>query len=98
MSVRCTREEPIVSPSSVDEIELSDLDWWARPQAERDEAFARLRAERPVARMVLPELPYPEVPELGVPETEYWAVTRHADLVEVSRQAELFCSGKGTNI
>jgi cytochrome P450 len=38
------------------------------------------------------------VPELGIPETEYWAVTRHADVVEASRQPALFCSGKGTNI
>lgn len=84
--------------SAVDEIDLSDLDWWARPLAEREEAFALLRAERPIARMIMPELPYPEVPELAQPETEYWAVTRHADLIEASRQATLFCSGKGTNI
>jgi cytochrome P450 len=48
--------------------------------------------------MVMPELAYPEVPELSQPETEYWAVTRHAELIEVSRQSALFCSGKGTNI
>jgi cytochrome P450 len=84
--------------SAVNDIDLSDLDWWARPLDERDEAFALLRRERPVARMVMPELPYPEVPELSQPETEYWAVSRHADLVEASRQPALFCSGKGTNI
>ncbi len=84
--------------SAVDQIDLSNLDWWARPLTERDEAFALLRAERPIARMVMPELPYPEVPELSQPETEYWAVTRHAELIEVSRQPALFCSGKGTNI
>jgi cytochrome P450 len=84
--------------SAVDQIDLSDLEWWARPLAERDEGFALLRAERPIARMVMPELPYPEVPELSQPETEYWAVTRHAELIEASRQPALFCSGKGTNI
>jgi cytochrome P450 len=84
--------------SAVDEIKLSDLDWWARPLDERHEAFAVLRRERPIARMVMEEVPYPEVPELGVPETEYWAVTRHAEVVEASRQPALFCSGKGTNI
>jgi len=87
-----------VSTSAVDQIDLSDLEWWARPLAERDEGFALLRAERPIARMVMPELPYPEVPELSQPETEYWAVTRHAELIEASRQPALFCSGKGTNI
>jgi cytochrome P450 len=84
--------------SAVDQIDLSDLEWWARPLTERDEAFALLRAERPIARMVMPELPFPDVPELSQPETEYWAVTRHAELIEVSRQSALFCSGKGTNI
>jgi len=87
-----------VSTSAVDEIDLSDLEWWARPLADREAAFALLRTERPIARMVVPELVYPEVPELSQPETEYWAVTRHADLVEASRQPALFCSGKGTNI
>ena len=28
----------------------------------------------------------------------YWAITRHADVIEASRQPELFCSGEGTNI
>jgi cytochrome P450 len=84
--------------SAVDQIDLSDLEWWARPLSEREEGFALLRAERPIARMVMPELAYPEVPELSQPETEYWAVTRHAELVEASRQPALFCSGKGTNI
>ena len=87
-----------MSRSAVDEIDLSDLEWWARPLAEREEAFALLRAERPIARMVMPELAYPEVPELSSPETEYWAVTRHAEVIEASRQPALFCSGKGTNI
>ena len=87
-----------MSTSAVDEIDLSDLEWWARPLADREEAFALLRTERPIARMVMPELVYPEVPELSQPETEYWAVTRHAELVEASRQPALFCSGKGTNI
>lgn len=77
----------------VDDIDLSDLDWWIRPMAEREAAFAVLRAERPIAPMTLEPLP-----SLGLPATPYWAVTRHADIIEASRQPELFCSGKGTNI
>jgi cytochrome P450 len=77
----------------IDRIDLSDFDWWMRPVAEREAAFAALRAERPIARMELPELPL-----LGQPAGHYWAVTRHADVVEVSRQPKLFCSGRGTNI
>jgi methyl-branched lipid omega-hydroxylase len=78
---------------SVDDINLSDLDWWTRPLDERAAAFATLRAERPAADMVLPGLPH-----MGMPEFPYVSITRHADIVEASRQPELFCSGKGTNI
>ena len=78
---------------AVDDIDLSDLDWWIRPLDERAAAFAVLRAERPIAPMVLPGLPH-----MGLPESPYYAVTRHADIVEASRHPELFCSGKGTNI
>ena len=78
---------------SADDIDLSDLDWWTRPLAERAAAFATLRAERPAADMVLPALPH-----MGMPDFPYVSITRHADIVEASRQPELFCSGKGTNI
>jgi cytochrome P450 len=87
-----------MSTSSVDQIDLSDLEWWTRSLDEREEAFALLRAERPIARHVMPAFDSPEAPALSQPETEYWSVTRHADLVEASRQPALFCSGKGTNI
>ena len=33
---------------AVDDIDLSSIDFWARPWAERDAAFATLRRERPV--------------------------------------------------
>jgi cytochrome P450 len=79
---------------AVDDIQLTtDIEWWSRPLAEREAAFAALRAERPLARMT-----FPGMPEMGIAETEYWAVTRHADLVEASRQPQLFCSGQGFNI
>ena len=78
---------------AVDDIELSDLDWWTGGLDERAAAFAALRAERPVAPMVMPGLP-----EMGIAETPYYSITRHADIVEASRHAELFCSGEGTNI
>ena len=84
---------PSTPDADIDSIDLSDFDWWTRPVAEREAAFAALRSERPVARMELPDMPL-----LGQPATHYWAVTRHADVVEASRQPKLFCSGRGTNI
>ena len=78
---------------ALDDIELSDLDFWTRSLDERARAFALLRAERPAAAMVMPGMP-----EFGFAESPYFSITRHADIVEASRHPELFCSGKGTNI
>jgi len=77
---------------SADAIRLADQRFWARPQDEREGAFATLRRERPISWHEEPEIVIlPKGPG-------FWAVTRHADILEVSRQPELFCSGKGSNI
>ncbi len=77
---------------SVDEIHLGDLEFWRRPIEEREGAFATLRAERPVSFHGEPELEFrPKGPG-------YWAVTKHADILEVSRTPEIYCSGKGVNL
>jgi cytochrome P450 len=78
----------------VDEINLSDVMFWARPLEEREGAFATLRRERPISFHEEPYfegLPFPKGPG-------YWALTRYDDILTVSRQPELFCSGKGANI
>ncbi len=73
----------------VDAIDISDLDFWARPWAERDAAFATLRRERPVAWFREPQIAdYPVGPG-------YYAVTRHADVLTVSRNPEVFSSARG---
>ena len=75
----------------VDEIDLSDPGFWKRSLEEREGAFAVLRAERPVAFMKerdFPEMPIPTGPG-------YWSLTRHADVLEASRNPEVYCSGKG---
>src|SRR5690606_26183279 len=77
---------------AVDDIHLSDPLFWQRPLEEREGAFATLRRERPVS--------FHEEPEVVVlPRGPgYWAITRHADILHVSRHPELFCSGRGSNI
>ena len=79
--------------TSLDELDLSDLDWWTRPIAEREEAFALLRNERPRSFFHEPDLGgyLPVGPG-------YWALTRHADVTEVSHRPDDFCSSRGTNI
>ncbi|MFV0307797.1 MAG: cytochrome P450 [Desertimonas sp.] len=76
-------------PNRVDEIDLSDVSFWERPQDERLAAFAMLRRERPIAFFEEPEVP-------GLPVGPgYHAVTRHADVVEMSIRPDVFCSSKG---
>ena len=41
-------------------------------------AAARIRAESPILRVSIPEFP------------EFWAITKHADVMEIERQPELF--------
>ncbi len=84
--------EPIEA-LTLDQINLSDLEFWERPWAEREGAFELLRRERPIAffeEMVDETSPIPLPVGPG-----YYALTRHADISEVSRAPEIFCSGKG---
>jgi cytochrome P450 len=75
------------------EIDLSDTEFWALPLAERAAAFALLRAEERSRFFAEPEVPFTEK------GPGYYALVRHADVVEASRHPEVFCSGKGaTNI
>ena len=75
------------------EINLSDIEgFWTEPMVVREAAFETLRREDPIRF-------FPEA------ETEYlaagpgyYALTKHADIVAASRQADLFQSGAGTNI
>jgi len=77
-----------------DKIDLSDMEFWARPWEEREGAFLTLRQERPLAFFKEPEIPE-EFAFMMPAGPGYRAVTRHADVSEVSRHPEVFISGKG---
>jgi cytochrome P450 len=79
---------------ALDDINLSDLAFWERPWAEREGAFQLLRKQRP--------MPFFEEPDVSAssplappPGPGYRAVTRHADVTEISRHPEIYCSGQG---
>jgi methyl-branched lipid omega-hydroxylase len=77
----------------IDGIDLSATEFWALSLPERAAAFAALRAQ-PRPRF----FPEPEVPfaEKG---PGYYALVRHADVVEATKNPEVFCSRNGaTNI
>jgi len=79
---------------AVDQIDLSDITFWERPWEEREGAFATLRRERPLAFFEEPD-PREASPLAPPPGPGYRAVTRFADVTEISRNPDIYCSGKG---
>ena len=76
----------------LDEIDLSDVAFWRVPRVVRESAFKTLRDEAPVRFFEEREFAhFPKGPG-------YFALTRHQDIWHVSRNPQLFCSGKGSNI
>ncbi len=73
----------------LEDIDLSDIEFWAKPWSERNAAFATLRRENPIAYFPEPIVePFPQGPG-------YFAITKMHDLLEISRHPEVFCSGQG---
>ncbi|GAA0990757.1 cytochrome P450 [Acrocarpospora macrocephala] len=80
--------------SSAADINLSDWDFWGRPMGEREHAFRLLRELDMPAFFAEPEVSF------APPGVGYHALVRHADILEASRNPDVFCSGAGgaTNI
>ena len=72
------------------DLDLSQNEFWAKPPAERYAAFAQLRARPAPPHFEAPENPF------GPDERGYYALVRHADVVEASRNAEVFSSAAGS--
>ncbi|HEX7353256.1 MAG TPA: cytochrome P450 [Mycobacteriales bacterium] len=69
---------------------LGDADFWRQPLQARMDGFAVLREQEPFTRV---ELVNPLMIGAG---DSFYAVTRYADIVEISRRADVFCSGRGS--
>ncbi|CAM3380946.1 cytochrome P450 [Nocardioides dubius] len=89
-------EVTFLAATNVDKPEHSAVDistkaFWAKPSEEREQIFKVLREtdpvswQRPVEDAVTPD---PDDPG-------YWALTKHADIAQVSRDHETFISGQG---
>ena len=76
-------------PVSADDINLSDTAFWGLPDPERDAAFARLRSLGQPPFFAEPESPF------GEQGPGYYALVRHADVLEASRNPEVFSSASG---
>jgi len=76
---------------SLEEIDLSDPDFWARPLAEREGAFATLRAERPI-----PFFAEREIPGMPIePGPGYWSLTRYEHILAASKNPQVYSSARG---
>ena len=79
---------------SLSDIDLSSPEFWLKDRLFREGAFKTLRDESPFAffkELVIEDSPFPTGPG-------YRAITRHDDIWQISRNPQLFCSGKGSNI
>jgi cytochrome P450 len=78
----------------LDDVDLSDMGFWAGPRDRREATFAKLRDTPGLlhfAERVIEDSPFP-------PGPGYYALTRHEDIWHVSRNPALFCSGQGSNV
>ena len=74
------------------DINLSDFEFWLRPEAEREGAFRTLRDEAPVHWSEGYEAVDGSFPTDG---RGYWSLTRYDDIWHASRNPQLFCSSRG---
>jgi methyl-branched lipid omega-hydroxylase len=71
------------------DLNLSDITFWAQPPAQRHAAYRRLRALESPPFFEAGESPF------GTVERGYYALLRHADVAEASRNPQLFSSAAG---
>jgi cytochrome P450 len=78
---------------SVEDIRLGDIEQWMRP--DREGIFAKLRADAPIRFFEEPAPP----PEMGIPQGPgFWALTRYADVMHVSRDPDTFHSAPTSTV
>ncbi len=86
MTAALTRAERAYDPA-----DISSKAFWSGTAKDREKVFAELRAHRPVSWHRPVQNGMFEDPN----DEGFWAVVRHADLVEVTRRPGDFLSGKG---
>jgi cytochrome P450 len=81
---------------SFDPLDISSLEFWSRTSSERDKVFTELRRDRPVS--FHRPITFGIGALLGGVDPGFWALTTHDLVRRASRDAETFCSSKGTSI
>jgi cytochrome P450 len=86
MTTALTRAERPYDPA-----DISSHEFWASTAKDRERTFAELRANRPISWHRPVKNGMFEDPN----DQGFWAVVRHADLIEVTRRPQDFLSGRG---
>ena len=74
-----------------DDLNVSSDAFWEKDVEQRDLTFKQLREQRPVSwQPPIETTLHPQQDDPG-----FWAVVRHADIVEVSKNSDVFVSGYG---
>jgi cytochrome P450 len=68
---------------------IADPEFWHQPLADRMAQFAVLREQGPFLPVTVPD-------PLTMSDEEFFAVTRYAEVVEISKRPVDFCSGRGS--
>jgi methyl-branched lipid omega-hydroxylase len=77
------------SPADTGDFDLSDMAFWGLPDVDREAAFCALRAAGHPSFFAEPETPFADR------GPGFFALVRHADVAEASRNPGIFCSGRG---
>ncbi|WP_028933734.1 cytochrome P450 [Pseudonocardia spinosispora] len=84
----------VQSRPDYDPVSVGSLAFWGQRPEQREQSLKVLRDERPVSWQRPAEgSMLPQAEDAG-----FWAITRHADIVEVSKRPGDFCSGQGIMI
>src|SRR6202165_1366998 len=81
----------VAAPRPYDELNVSSDAFWEQDTEERDLIFKQLREQRPISWQRPIETALAPDPN----DPGFWAVVRHADIVEVSKQNDVFVSRYG---
>jgi cytochrome P450 len=68
---------------------ITEPGFWQQPLADRMAQFAVLREEGPFLRVSMPD-------PLSGEEADFFAVTRYAEVLDISKRPHDFCSGQGS--
>jgi methyl-branched lipid omega-hydroxylase len=77
------------SAMSTERLSIADAEFWRLPLEQRMAHFAELREQGPFVAATAPS-------PLTGEDDDFYAVTRYAEVVDISRRPHDFCSGKGT--